>query len=467
MRVIAVVVATLLMGCVPEQSAPSPSVTALPSPRLSESPIASVSPTASPIASPTSSATATPQVFATIVPSYVESFVPAQTRGIGQLAGDWVFMLRRATLMGTLPHAPGGERIAAMDRAVDTLTLVPVAGPDSRAVTVATFLSDLGEGIVATNHLSAQFSPEGDRLVLAVGTRGPQGGVRLGLVILDLASGNVFGLTTDPTYHDDTPSWSPDGAWIVFSRRTVLDRRDAAVWIVAATPGSPPRPLMSGQVDAPRRTYNYGWTPDGRRIAMTRGGSGIEFADPFFSGVCPSTTPVCVPPPMTFFDGSVSGSRAAMDWRSKTPQFVGAFAEDPNGAGATPSVAVADAPASPQRTIARSTASSGGALLRPRWRPGGDEVLYLDSPAPSGLGEHRLLVVDPTSGASRQVLARTFPVFAEWTPDGAGIAWVEAVGVAAAVRVMSADGAAERSVYATGGIPEAPVITVDFGTLRL
>ena len=370
--------------------------------------------------------------------------------------------------MGSLSHSAGVERMAAMDRAVDTLTVVPVAGPESRAVSVATFLSNLGDGIVATNLVSAQFSPDGDRLVLSVGTRGPQGGVRLGLVIIDLASGNMFDLTTDPSYHDDTPAWSPDGQWIAFSRRTVRDGRDAAVWIVAPTAGSTPRrPLMSQQADAPRRTYDYGWTPDGRQIAMTRGGNAIEFLDPFFSGVCPPTASVCVPPPMTSFNGSVSGSRAPIDWRSKTPQFVGAFVEQPNGSGALPTIAVADGPASPLRTVARLSASPGGTLLRPRWRPAADEVLYLDSPPPSTPGEHRLLVVDTTSGTSRQVVAQPFPMFAEWTPDGSSIAWVEANGVAVAVRVVRADGSGERSIYGTGGAPEIQVITVDFGTLRL
>ncbi len=376
-------------------------------------------------------------------------------------------MLRRATLMGTLPHAPGGERLAAMDRAVDTLTLVPVAGPESRAVRVATFLSNLGDGIVATNLVSAQFSPDGDRLVLSVGTRGPQGGVRLGLVIVDLASGNMFDLTTDPSYHDDTPAWSPDGSWIAFSRRTVRDGRDAAVWIVAPTAGSTPRrPLMSQQVDAPRRTYNYGWTPDGRQIAMSRGGNTIEFVDPFFTGACPPTASVCVPPPMTSFNGSVSASRAPMDWRSKIPQFVGAFAEQPNGSGAGSTIAVADGPASALRTVAKATESPAGSLLRPRWRPGSDEVLYLESPAQPRTGDHKLMIVDTTSRAGRLLVARPVPMQAEWTPDGSAIAWVEATGVPFAVRVVNADGSGERVIHSGGGVPEAELNTVDFGTLR-
>lgn len=355
----------------------------------------------------------------------------------------------------------------ATDHAVDSLILVPLAGPATRAVTVATFLSNLGGGIAATNLMGAQLSPDGGRVVLSVGTRGPQGGERLGLVIIDLASGGMFNLTTDPSYHDDTPAWSPDGNWIAFSRRTVNDARDAAVWIVATTPGSPPRALMSPQVDQPgRRTYIYGWTPGGRQLAMTRGHDDIEFADPFFSGICGIPSFPCAPPPMTSFNGVVSGSRDVMDWRAKTPQFVGAFSELPRGAGAVPTIAVAEGPASSPRVVVRSATSPGRSLLRPRWRPGSDEVLHLDSPTPLGPGEHRLMVVDTSSGASRQVGARPFPMFAEWTPDGSSIAWVEAVGVGFALRVLNVDGSGERVIFGGGGVPEAEVTTLDFGTLR-
>ena len=358
--------------------------------------------------------------------------------------------------------------MAAMDRAVDTLTLVPVAGPDSRAVSVATFLSNLGDGIVATNRVGAQLSPDGDRLVLSVGTRGPQGGVRLGLVIVDLASGNTFGLTTDPSYHDDTPAWSPDGKWIAFSRRTVRDGRDAGVSIIATTPNSETRALMSQQIDEPgRRTYIYGWTPDGRLLVMTRGHDDIQFWDASFTGFCaPPPAAVCAPPPMTSFNGVVAGARAAIDWRSKTPQFVGAFAEQPNGSGAAPTIAVADGPATALRTIAKATESPAATLLRPRWRPGSDEVLYLESPAQPRTGDHRLMIVDATSGAGRLLAGRPFPMQAEWTPDGSRVAWVEATGVPFAVRVVNADGSAERVINSGGGVPEAEINTVDFGTVR-
>src|SRR5688500_12827473 len=280
--VLAAVVAAFVVGCIPEQARATPSAAptnALPSPSPSATPTPSVSATVTPTvtAVPTTAA-ATPSVFATVNPNQLEAFVPAQTRGLGPLAGDWVFMLRRSTLLGTVPHPSGAQEVVSTDRAIDALTLVPLAGPETRAVTVATFLSNLGRGIAATNLIGSQLSPDGRRVVLSVGTKGPQGGERLGLVIIDLASGNMFSLTTDASYHDDTPAWSPDGRWIAFTRRSVIDGKDAGIWAIAPQAGSLARgPFLAAVTTVGRRSLVYGWSPDGTWLAMSRGSDHYEF----------------------------------------------------------------------------------------------------------------------------------------------------------------------------------------------
>jgi dipeptidyl aminopeptidase/acylaminoacyl peptidase len=371
-------------------------------------------------------------------------------------------MLRRATLMGSLPQSPGVERIAAMDRAVDTLTLVPVAGPESRAVSVATFLSNLGAGIVATNLVSVQFSPNGDRLVLSVGTRGPQGGVRLGLVIVDLASGNMFDLTTDPSYHDDTPAWSPDGKWIAFTRRSVIDGTDAGIWAMGPQPGSVVRgPFHSPVTAVGRRSLVYGWSPDGVWLAMSRGNDHYEFFNvPLESCPVPG---VCAGGNLTDMLGDVYEGRDIADWRRAAPQFAGVFVENPRGGIQT--IQVAEAPTAARRVVVRG-ANARALLQRPRWRPASDEFLYLEAQIGTGPGTTHLKIADARTGAQREALARQVQLWAEWTPAGDEIAWVEASGVAVAVRLVRPDGSGERSIYGAGGVPEAQVITVDFGTLR-
>src|SRR5687767_15647933 len=121
---LAVAISAVVIGRVPEQARATPSsspTSGSPSPSRSVSPSPTVSATLSPSATavPTPAA-ATPMAFATVNPEQGEAFVPAQTRGVGELTGDWVFMLRRSTLLGTLPHSSGAQQIVPTDRAIDT-----------------------------------------------------------------------------------------------------------------------------------------------------------------------------------------------------------------------------------------------------------------------------------------------------------------------------------------------------------
>ena len=460
--VLAAVVVAVVIWRVPEPARATPSATPtemVPSPSASASSTPSAVPVAS--ASPTTVPTpgvASPPALATIDPDQLDAFVPAQTRGLGQLSGDWVFLLRRSTLFGTLPSG----QISATDHAVDSLILVPLARPDTGAVAVATFLSNLGGGIVATNLVGAQLSPDGRRVVLSVGTKGPQGGERLGLVIVDLASGNISNLTTDASYHDDTPAWSPDGEWIAFSRRTVSDGRDAGLWNVSArSPGSDIFPrLITRQMSEPR-SFIYRWLPDSKSLAVLTSDGLYGFIDPFPS--CPIPGPASCFAAATTFIGRSSGPRDAADWRQTPPQFVGVFIE--SARGGTQTIEIADGIASSQRVVVR-TATANTLLERPRWRPGSDDILYTQTSLGTGPRIAQLMVANARAGAPRQVNSNQQPLYAEWTPSGGEIVWVEASGVAVAVRLVGADGSGERTIYGTGGVPEAQVITVDFGTLR-
>lgn len=462
--VLAVVAAAVVIGRAPEEQArATPSATATgtaPAPGVSTSPTTSAFPltSASPAPVPTP-AVASPPALATIAPDLLDAFVPAQTRGIGQLSGDWVFMLRRSTVFGTLPSGA----VTATDHASDTLILVPLARPDTGAVAVATFLSNLGGGIAATNLIGAQLSPDGGRVVLSVGTSGPQGGVRLALVIVDLASGNMFNLTTDPTYHDDTPAWSPDGQWIAFTRRSVIDGKDAGIWAIAPQAGSLVRgPFLGAVTTVGRRSLVYGWAPDGAWLAMSRGNDHYEFVTVPL-GSCGPGPGGCAARNLADMLGEVYEGRDIADWRQAAPQFVGVFVETPRGG--VQSIQVAEAPTVQRRAVVRG-ANENVLLQRPRWRPAFNEFLYLETQIATGPRTTRLKVADARTGAQREAFARQVPFWAEWTPAGDEIAWVEANGVAVAVRLVRADGSGERTIYGTGGAPEAEVITVDFGTLR-
>jgi len=458
---LAILLTAVLIGGVTDQARATPSGTpidAVPSPGLNASSTPSAIPmiSASPTTVPTPEV-ASPPALATIAPDLLDALVPAQTRGIGQLSGDWVFMLRRSTVFGSLP----GGQITATDHAIDSLIFVPLARPETGAVALATFVSNLGRGIAATNLIGAQLSPDGRRVVLSVGAKGPQGGERLGLVIIDLASGNMFNLTTDASYHDDTPAWSPDGQWIAFSRRTVSDGRDAGLWNISTRSGADAFPRLITLHGTDPRSFVYRWTPDGRSLAILTSEGRYGFIDPFPS--CPIPGPASCFAGATTFTGLSSGPRDAADWRQSVPQFAGVFVESARGGVQT--LEVADGIATPPRVVVR-TANANTLLEHPRWRPGSDDVLYTETPLGTGPRTAQLRIANARTGIGRQVSSNQQPLYAEWTPSGDEIVWVEASGVAVAVRLVRADGSGERTIYGTGGIPEAEVFTVDFGTVR-
>lgn len=76
----------------------------------------------------------------------------------------------------------------------------------------------------------------------------------------------------------DSPTLSPDGAWVVYVVRSIEPKPDAKddwtyqthLWIAAADGSSAPRRLTF----AGNNNNSPAWHPDGRRIAFVRGGSG-------------------------------------------------------------------------------------------------------------------------------------------------------------------------------------------------
>jgi TolB protein len=110
---------------------------------------------------------------------------------------------------------------------------------------------------------SPSWSPDGERIdftrITDVGTQS----ARSGIVVLELASGRETQVTRTawPSF-DLSPTWSPDGSEIAFTRAAPSagsDNPHAALYLVAPD-GSGLRKLVDDGVDAD-------WSPDGRRIA--------------------------------------------------------------------------------------------------------------------------------------------------------------------------------------------------------
>ncbi len=81
----------------------------------------------------------------------------------------------------------------------------------------------------------------------------------------DVASGTLTPLPSEENFDDTTPTWSPDGEWIVFSRgEWTIDRASSGdqIWI-SRPDGSESRPLT----DAAETTHGpAAWSPDGRYL---------------------------------------------------------------------------------------------------------------------------------------------------------------------------------------------------------
>lgn len=87
-----------------------------------------------------------------------------------------------------------------------------------------------------------RYSPDGRQI--AFHHSGP--GTESRLAVLDASTGAVRELTSG--HQDYEPGWSPDGAWLVFSRLGP-DGRTAGIHAIAATGGAV-TPLVTGAVDA-------------------------------------------------------------------------------------------------------------------------------------------------------------------------------------------------------------------------
>ena len=102
-----------------------------------------------------------------------------------------------------------------------------------------------------------EFSPDGSRIVLAVGD-----GVLSGLYAVTLAGALVATVLFDnPGLVEGNPTWAPDGAWIAFDGYGT----DGGIWVVRAD-GTEPRLLVpTTDIEDVREPD---WSPDGTTIAF-------------------------------------------------------------------------------------------------------------------------------------------------------------------------------------------------------
>jgi hypothetical protein len=304
-------------------------------------------------------------------------------------------------------------------------------------------------GLADQGFVRHQIAPDGRNCAFATARRDG----RLGLAILDIATGTVRSLAVDDRpLHDYQPVWSPDGRWLAFARAS-LDSRSEGVWLIGADGGGL-RQLARPNDGVP--TYLYSWTPDSRRVAFAQN-VGHDFVD-----IVTGATSV--------LSNTVSGSAS---WRERSPRYVAQAWDGGNNA----QVIVGDEPGGPRRVILEGPAA--GHFVR--WSPTRDEFLQarLDptrdrSSGNVGLPGTRLEIVSSDGAQVTAVPLKGNVDHFEWTPDGEAIVYLhqELVGTAQqfalllpSLRLVQRNGSAEREFFVSPPVPGhevAPNLSIYF-----
>ena len=329
---------------------------------------------------------------------------------LGTLHGQWSLALNAGRATQGTPGAGIGELWAYSF----------IAGAAKR---VATYVIPFAGALGDTNLLTRQLSPDGKRVVLAVGV--PFGATwRSVLAIVELETGNVKIITNDAAYHDAYPAWSPDGTKIAFARRFNQSvTYDSGLWLINAD-GTGLRQLLE---TAPQGgTVVYGWTPDS---------TGVEYDTVENSGVF-SIYDTVHNVTAAKIDGYVSPP-APGSWRKVQPSLALALTPYP---GIPSQLGVGDKIGGPLTIVAGP--DTGFRISRPRWNPVSADILYIRSL--NDYSELYHVTLDGAKSPSR-ITTTVPPIVAAWS-SGSDAVFLAGVGIAISMRSVKVDGTQEREL---------------------
>ncbi|HEX5037207.1 MAG TPA: hypothetical protein VFX30_08630 [bacterium] len=189
------------------------------------------------------------------------------------------------------------------------------------------------------------------------------------------------------------PTWSPDGAKIVFSSTSALDGSDALngedsspfgvgnLWVVNAD-GSDRHPLTGLTVGGFSTHFFHSWSPDGSKIVFhsTRNLDGSDSENPGFSeNIWVMNADGSDPVPLTNYtaSGSINGPRFSPDGTkiafNSTYDLSGSDASSPNS---DYNLWVMNADGSDRRPLSRLTVEGGLGSFRD-WSPDSTRILFV------------------------------------------------------------------------------------------
>jgi Tol biopolymer transport system component/CubicO group peptidase (beta-lactamase class C family) len=221
-------------------------------------------------------------------------------------------------------------------------------------------------------------------------------------------------LTRNPA-RDFAPAWSPDGRRIAFVRDRVRDRgpgrprtHKPEVYVMNADGSRQSRLVRRGRQPL--------WSPDGRRLAFTRGqGGGSVYVVNVDGGRERNVTRG----PVRDFAWSPDGRRIAFD-----------SARDGNS-----EIYVVDSDGGGLRRLTRNA----GPDLAPAWSPDGRRIAFA--------GSRGIHVMNADGSGQRNLMRKPTRDFAPtWSPDGRRIAFGSRRDGNAEIYVMNADGSGQRNL---------------------
>lgn len=210
---------------------------------------------------------------------------------------------------------------------------------------------------------------------------------------LELGTGNVTRLTSDPSWRDEKPVWSPDGRQIAF----VSTRAGSYDIFVMQADGSGVRRLT----DHAAPEHDPTWAPDGRSIVFTgeRDGRGELYRVSVDTGAVERVT--------SGFDRAimpaVSPDGRTVAYAAQTIRFfqlhASSLAPGSNGS---------------------AQITSGEPACRPAWSPDGRQMAYVAGENPSRIG-----VLDVRTRETRTLFSddRLWAYYPAYSPDGRWVAF--------------------------------------------